>query len=291
MGAFDFAIPEAHVPQRFLTTVPQQALYLMNSPFILEESKHLVSRREIASASNDRDRVDALYRAIYGRAATNDEVQMALDYVHGEDAKPRLFRLTPRSGRTGSRPSMTRTNQKFEPLKYFVEQKWRPASITPQPVFGDAELSAQGGTPPDDPAKAITRRWISPIAGTVEITGTLVHEVIDNAEEYRKQWRDGVRARIVVNRKDNVAERIVNNGKSDVAVRELTVKPGDTIDFAVDCVKDAENDDFTWSPVITLKSGGDQSSASLGRPQGLRRPRTDIVERLGKTSASAAANQ
>ncbi len=53
MGAFDFAIPEAHVPQRFLTTVPQQALYLMNSPFILEESKHLAARGEIQSASND----------------------------------------------------------------------------------------------------------------------------------------------------------------------------------------------------------------------------------------------
>jgi hypothetical protein len=63
----------------------------------------------------------------------------------------------------------------------------------------------------------------------------------------------------VVNRKDNVAERIINNGKSDVAVRELTVKPGDSIDFAVDCLKDAENDNFTWSPVITLKSAGDQA--------------------------------
>jgi hypothetical protein len=260
LSAFDFATPEAHVPQRFLTTVPQQALYLMNSSFIMEESKHLVGRREIASAPNDRARVDALYHAVYGRAATNDEVQMALDFVKGEDAKPSSPPVPAPVWTYGLATFNDRGQvREFEPLKYFVEQKWRPASITPQPVFGGAELSDQGGTPPDDPGKAITRRWISPVAGTIEIRGTLVHEVIESAEEYRKPWSDGVRARIVLNRRDTVAERIINNGKSDVAVRELAVKPGDSIDFAVDCVKDAENDDFTWSPVITLKSDGDQA--------------------------------
>src|SRR5205823_5279052 len=31
---FDFANPDQHSPQRFVTTVPAQALFLMNSPFI-----------------------------------------------------------------------------------------------------------------------------------------------------------------------------------------------------------------------------------------------------------------
>ena len=252
LSSFDFAIPDAHVPQRFLTTVPQQALYLMNSPFILEEAKHVAGRREVDSAPNDRARVDALYHVVYGRAATADEAQMALDYVKGEASKQAA------AAAPVWQYGLASFNDKgqiraFEPLKYFSEQKWQPASLTPQPVFGNAELSSKGGTPTDDPSKAITRRWVSPVAGSVEISGTLAHKVTQNADEYRKQWSDGVRARVVLNGTTVLAEQRINNGKSDVLAHEVTVKPGDIIDFAVDCVKDPENDDFTWAPVVTYK--------------------------------------
>jgi hypothetical protein len=247
MGAFDFAIPEAHVPQRFLTTVPQQALYLMNSPFILEESKHLIARSEIQSASGDRDRVDRVYRTVFGRAAKNEEVQAALDYIHSDTEKQEP---TPATVWQYGLASI----DQFEPLKYFVNEKWQPASITPQPLFGDAELSAKGGMPTDDPSKAITRRWISPVTGTVEITGALTHEVNNKPEEYHKEWGDGVRARIVLNGSKKLVEEIVYNRKAELAVKELAVAPGDTIDFMVDCRTDSENDGFQWTPVVTAGS-------------------------------------
>ena len=38
---FDFAVPDATSPRRFVTTVPQQALFLMNSPFLHEQSRRL----------------------------------------------------------------------------------------------------------------------------------------------------------------------------------------------------------------------------------------------------------
>jgi hypothetical protein len=247
MGVFDFAIPEAHVPQRFLTTVPQQALYLMNSRFVLEESKHLIARAEIRSASNERDRVDRVYRTVFGRAATREELQAALDFVHGETQKQEP------SPAAVWQYGITSMNQ-FEPLKYFVNEKWQPASITPQPLFGDAELSAKGGMPTDDPSKAITRRWISPISGTVEISGTITHEVTNKPEEYHKEWGDGVRARIVVNGSKKLVEEIVYSRKAELTVNELAVAPGDTIDFLVDCRTDAENDGFQWTPVITAGS-------------------------------------
>ena len=252
LSAFDFAIPDAHVPQRFLTTVPQQALYLMNSPFILDEARHVAGRREVDAAPSAEARVNALYHVVYGRTATAEEVRLALDYVKSETAKQ------PAASAPVWQYGLATFNAQgqikaFEPLKYFADQKWQPASLTPQPVFGDAELSATGGMPTDDPSKAITRRWISPVTGTIEISGTLAHKVAQNAEEYRRQWSDGVRARVIVNGTRKAVEQSVNNGKSDVVVRDLPVQAGDTIDFAVDCVKDAENDAFTWAPVITFK--------------------------------------
>ena len=41
--AFDFAVPDATSPRRFVTTVPQQALFLMNSPFLHEQARRLAA--------------------------------------------------------------------------------------------------------------------------------------------------------------------------------------------------------------------------------------------------------
>ena len=67
---------------------PAAGSVLMNSPFITEEAKHLTGRREIDSAANDRERVIALYRIVYGRAPAPDEITMALEYIRSEGSKP-----------------------------------------------------------------------------------------------------------------------------------------------------------------------------------------------------------
>ncbi|MFO0802927.1 MAG: DUF1553 domain-containing protein [Gemmataceae bacterium] len=55
---FDLASPDQHSPQRFQTTVPQQALFLMNSPFVIEQAKSLAAR----SPGSGPARVKSLYR-------------------------------------------------------------------------------------------------------------------------------------------------------------------------------------------------------------------------------------
>ena len=44
---FDFASPDAHTPTRHVTTVPQQALFLLNSPLVVDEAKALAERRRV----------------------------------------------------------------------------------------------------------------------------------------------------------------------------------------------------------------------------------------------------
>ena len=41
---FDFANPNTHTPERPQTASPQQALFLLNSPFVLEQATHLAAR-------------------------------------------------------------------------------------------------------------------------------------------------------------------------------------------------------------------------------------------------------
>src|SRR5262249_25443643 len=78
---FDFANPDTHSPQRFTTTVPQQALYLMNSKFVAHVAKALVQCPEIAWATDPRDRIGALYRIMFNRPPLHNELEIGLRFV------------------------------------------------------------------------------------------------------------------------------------------------------------------------------------------------------------------
>jgi hypothetical protein len=85
--SFDFALPDTHAPQRFTTTVPQQALFLMNAPFVIEQAKTLASR---ASDADPAKRVAALYRLAYSRSPTPEEAALALEFVKAPAEKSGL---------------------------------------------------------------------------------------------------------------------------------------------------------------------------------------------------------
>jgi hypothetical protein len=78
---FDFASPDTHSPQRYHTTVPQQALYLMNSPFVQEQARRLLAREEVRVQPAPVPRIQALHRLLYGRAAGLEEVALALHFL------------------------------------------------------------------------------------------------------------------------------------------------------------------------------------------------------------------
>jgi len=84
---FDFANPDTHSPQRFQTTVPQQALFLLNSPFVQDQAKALAARKEIADAKTVPAKATALYRLALGRNPTADEVALATEFVANDDPK------------------------------------------------------------------------------------------------------------------------------------------------------------------------------------------------------------
>jgi hypothetical protein len=82
---FDFASPDATSPQRYQTTVPQQALFLLNSPFILEQTRRLLKRPELVSESDAAKKIQSLHRLVYGRAADTDEVRLGERFLAQND--------------------------------------------------------------------------------------------------------------------------------------------------------------------------------------------------------------
>src|SRR5262249_45177742 len=64
---FDFSNPDQTVERRPQTTVPQQALFAMNAPFVIEQAKALAARPEVAGEPAADRRVAVLYRLVLAR--------------------------------------------------------------------------------------------------------------------------------------------------------------------------------------------------------------------------------
>jgi hypothetical protein len=69
---FDGADPNASTPLRDVTTVPTQALFFLNDPFVHERSEKLAAR-VIAAADNDSARLEFAYQLLFGRSAGVEE--------------------------------------------------------------------------------------------------------------------------------------------------------------------------------------------------------------------------
>ena len=94
MVQFDFADPEMPNSRRTNTTVPQQALFFLNSPMSADAARALMTRKEVTSAANDEARVQALYHILYQRDPSAQEVTLALGFIT-EAAKPEYARAKP----------------------------------------------------------------------------------------------------------------------------------------------------------------------------------------------------
>jgi hypothetical protein len=86
LSSFDFANPNIHAPQRVETTVPQQALFAFNHPFVIERSATLAKKAFDSKTANPSSQVEFLYRQILSRNPRKKESKLAVDFL-GPNAK------------------------------------------------------------------------------------------------------------------------------------------------------------------------------------------------------------
>lgn len=92
---FDVASPDTSNDRRVRTTVPQQALFLMNAPFVIDQAKGVIARPEIAAATDTAERVTKLYRLVLQRVPTSDEVAVAKEFIDLATQEPAGAQLSP----------------------------------------------------------------------------------------------------------------------------------------------------------------------------------------------------
>jgi hypothetical protein len=252
---FDFASPDTSSSQRFSTTVPQQALFLLNSPFIIEQARSMTSRVKSLPGRSTEDSIRALYAAAFQRPPAVDELEIGSRFIQAQSRRPSAIPDPPAwQYGYGVFNETNSTVLSFTPLPHFADKAWQGGPALPDPNLGWVMLNASGGHPG---AKFATiRRWIAPLDGKVSITGTLKHE---------SDKGDGVRGRIVTSHQGLVREWVAQHSQQQTSADAIQVRRGDTIDFVTDCRGDENSDSFSWAPTVRFTS--EQTGA---RPTGDR---------------------
>lgn len=234
---FDFANPDLHIPQRSETTVPQQSLFLMNHPIVLERAKALA--KTVADVSDPAEQIRQLYLRTYQRFPTAAQLEDALQLVR-EEAPEQETPVQTAADWSYGYGAIDETTQKitsFTPLPHFSGSAWQGGPAFPDGPLGWVQLSAVGGHPGNDRQHAVIRRWTAPKAMTLKISSELVHEPDPG---------DGVRAFIVSSRSGLLQSAKAHKQTVAMNVESIAVEPGDTLDFLVDIGDVLNSDQYFW---------------------------------------------
>lgn len=91
---FDFADPNALIGKRDETSVPAQALFLMNSPWMLEQAKHTATRLLKHGQTTPVESLNQLYLSAFSRLPTSIERERALTFLRTNSEDPPLEKWT-----------------------------------------------------------------------------------------------------------------------------------------------------------------------------------------------------
>ncbi|MCH2131097.1 MAG: DUF1553 domain-containing protein [Pirellulaceae bacterium] len=80
LGIFDGADTNVSTDKRTQSIIPQQALYLMNNPFVREQARGFAQRLITASESTEQ-RIEQAHRVAWGRSAHEPEIEKGRRYI------------------------------------------------------------------------------------------------------------------------------------------------------------------------------------------------------------------
>ncbi|MEO6738820.1 MAG: PSD1 and planctomycete cytochrome C domain-containing protein [Chthoniobacteraceae bacterium] len=245
LRTFDFASPDLMNAQRSTTSVPQQALYMMNSPFVIAQAETLTAGPDFASTQPEERHVQMLYQHVLARNATPAEVKAAVDYVKAAETAQRTPPPTPawRYG-YGNYDAATHAVS-FTPFASWSGTAWQTGPKLPDPKFGYVHINATGGHPSQ--SLAAIRRFTASREMTVSLSGEIVRAA---------SVGNGIHARIVSSKQGPLAEYEVGP-KATVpsAIERIELAAGETLDFIVESKGDDNSDSFTWQTVLYSADG------------------------------------
>ena len=257
---FDFPSPDVSNPQRFVTTVPQQALFMINSPFVVEQARAITTKPEFEKAESASEwQIQDLYERVYARRAEQSEVDAALKFVTDEAKRPAESRDVAPAwsyGYGSFDASVGKTN--FTRMPKFTKNAWQGGDKLPDDKLGWVMLNREGGHVGNDAQHAAIRRWTAPRDLTISISGKLSRPA---------ETGDGVEGTVVSSRGGELLRVTAEaKGNADTNLEKIDVKAGDTIDFITSLRADNNSDSFVWPVIIKGEAGDWDSHAQFAGP-------------------------
>jgi hypothetical protein len=242
---FDFANPDSHSPQRFQTTVPQQALFLMNSPFMRMQADALAGRVPEDGGGREAEAVKGLYERVLLRAPSAEELALARRFF--EDARG-LQQEVPFAWGYGTQ-EVERDKEGQVSIGGFTpfammdgkDNRWTHTGKIPDSKWGYAFLTPQSGHAGSG-AVAPAAQWTAPKAMTVRLVG-LVKRPSDLG--------NGVRVFVLSDRSGVLKEVLVEPKQTvEVVVGGVRLEAGERVTFAVGSDGDTHSDSFEWKLAV-----------------------------------------
>ncbi len=235
LRTFDFASPSASAASRPETTIPQQALFGMNHPFVAEQATRIAAS---AQHTDSDQAIKHVYQQVFSRNPRNDEVRIANSFL--ESSRSQTGNLDGSVWQYGYGPHAKfdahfTLEKSFQALMYWTGKFYQASAEFPDPVLGHLRLTDSGAHTGRDNDHSVIRRWITPDDGIVNVNGNLKHS---------RENGDGV---IAVVRSGSVYETFeAYRSEAKTLVKRIEVKQGDVIDLIVAPGATATSDSHTW---------------------------------------------
>lgn len=243
---FDLPNPDAHAPRRFETSVPQQALFQMNNPFVMNRAADIAALSK--SETSAESRVQSIYERVFMRPAQPDEVADAITFVkqiqeiHGPSTELPGWKYG-----YGTFDETTGQVAGFSVFPAVTKGTWQGGEKLPDARLGWASLNRSGGHPGKDLNFCAIRRWTTDVDSRVTVNGVISHPA---------EQGDGVRLRVVHSSQGVVADIVAHNGTTPVPAVTLDISRGDFIDFVIDCRTSESHDSFQSKLLVTQSVEG-----------------------------------
>lgn len=244
---FDFSNPQETTGKRPSTTIPMQALFTLNNPFVQNQGEILAKKTTAAE-----DRIGALHQAVFAKAPSDSDRQLAESFVTVFAAE---------SKRMGKRQTNTEWSYgwgnidestgkvTFHPFEHWIKETWqvgkeRPLKNDPLSyLYADANGRGHPGYTANE---SLIYEWRAPADLRLAVSGVVERSNVGKG--------NGVRVKVATSGGGLVFDQVLDPAKDklEVKISELKVASHETVYFIVDPhEKNSSYDSIRWNPELS----------------------------------------
>ena len=231
---FDQPDIETNCARRSQSTVPLQALSLMNSDVV---SNAAISFAQRAAREAPEDPVAWAFEAAFSRRADPEPLQTLRSFM-AQQTRHWLQQAAVSAiweyGYVASDEDVS--SLAFTRFAFFGEEQWQLGPGYPFQGSFWAGLHATGGHP--GAVKPVALKWTAPQAGTVRVVGRIAHP---------SPGGNGIRTRLATTRQGILQEWLVAHQAIDVQAKPFSVGSGEQVLFITDMHGELASDGFEWA--------------------------------------------